>query len=48
MTHVAGCTGATSERVVQGIYGLPDHAMLDMGDFFGGMVKYLRRHPVGG
>jgi cobalt-precorrin-5B (C1)-methyltransferase len=46
LTHVAGCTGATSERVVQEIYGLPDHAMLDMGDFFGGLVKYLRRHPV--
>ena len=46
LNHVAGCTGATSERVVQGMYGLPDHAVLDMGDFFGGMVKYLRRHPV--
>ena len=46
LTHVAGCTGATSERVVQGLYGLPDHAMLDMGDFVGGMVKYLARHPV--
>ena len=46
VAHVAGCTGATSERVVQGLYGLPDHAMLDMGDFVGGMVKYLRRHPV--
>jgi cobalt-precorrin-5B (C1)-methyltransferase len=46
LTHVAGCTGATSERVVQALHGLPDHAMLDMGDFFGGMVKYLRRHPV--
>jgi cobalt-precorrin-5B (C1)-methyltransferase len=44
--HVAGCTGATSERVVQALYGLPDHAMLDMGDFAGGMLKYLRRHPV--
>lgn len=44
--HVAGCTGATSERVVQALYGLPDHAMLDMGDFAGGLVKYLRRHPV--
>ncbi|WP_049645420.1 cobalt-precorrin-5B (C(1))-methyltransferase [Candidatus Rhodobacter oscarellae] len=44
--HVAGCTGATSERVVQELYGLPDHAMLDMGDFAGGMLKYLRRHPV--
>lgn len=46
LTHVAGCTGATSERVVQGLYGLPDHAMLDMGDFAGGMLKYLAKHPV--
>ncbi|ROU04084.1 cobalt-precorrin-5B (C(1))-methyltransferase [Histidinibacterium lentulum] len=46
LTHVAGCTGATSERVVQALFGLPDHAMLDMGDFAGGMLKYLRRHPV--
>jgi cobalt-precorrin-5B (C1)-methyltransferase len=44
--HVAGCTGATSERVVQQLYDLPDHAMLDMGDFAGGLLKYLRRHPV--
>ncbi len=46
LTHVAGCTGATSERIVQALHGLPDHAMLDMGDFAGGMIKYLRRHPV--
>ena len=46
LSHVAACTGSTSERTVQALYGLPDHAMLDMGDFFGGMVKYLRRHPV--
>ncbi|MEM8824653.1 MAG: cobalt-precorrin-5B (C(1))-methyltransferase, partial [Pseudomonadota bacterium] len=46
LTHVAGCTGATSERVVQEMFGLPDHAMLDMGDFAGGMLKYLARHPV--
>ncbi len=44
--HVAGCTGATSEKVVQEIYGLSDHAMLDMGDFAGGMLKYLRKNPV--
>lgn len=44
--HVAGATGATSERVVQALYGLPDHAMLDMGDFAGGMLKYLKKHPV--
>ncbi|MCF2872853.1 cobalt-precorrin-5B (C(1))-methyltransferase [Octadecabacter sp. G9-8] len=46
LTHVAGCTGNTSEKVVQGLYRLPDHAMLDMGDFVGGMIKYMRRHPV--
>ena len=46
LTHVAGCTGATSERIVQGVYGLPDHAMLDMGDFAGGMLKYLVKHPI--
>ena len=46
LTHVAGCTGATSEKTVQAHLGLPDHAMLDMGDFAGGMLKYLTRHPV--
>lgn len=46
LAHVAGCTGATSERIVQGLYGLPDHAMLDMGDFAGGLLKYLARHPL--
>lgn len=44
--HVAGCTGSTSEKVVQDLFNLPDHAMLDMGDFAGGMLKYLAKHPV--
>ncbi len=44
--HVAGCTGSTSEQVVAGLYGLPDDALLDMGDFAGAVLKYLRRHPV--
>ena len=46
LPHVAGCTGATSERVVQALYCLPDHAMLDMGDFAGGLLKYLAKHPL--
>jgi cobalt-precorrin-5B (C1)-methyltransferase len=25
---------------------LPEHALIDMGDFVGGTLKYLRRHPV--
>ena len=44
--HVAGCTGSTSERVVTDLYGLPEDALLDMGDFAGAVLKYLRRHPV--
>ena len=43
---VAGCTGKTSENRTQTLLGLPDHAMIDMGDFAGGMLKYLRNHPV--
>lgn len=46
LTHVAGCTGATSESTVQKLHNLPDHAMLDMGDFAGGMLKYLAKHPI--
>ncbi|MGC6484265.1 MAG: cobalt-precorrin-5B (C(1))-methyltransferase [Candidatus Puniceispirillales bacterium] len=46
LTHVAGSTGATSEASFQARYHLPDIALLDMGDFVGGMLKYLRRHPL--
>ena len=46
LEHVAGCTGNMSEKSVQDLYGLADHAMLDMGDFVGGMIKYLRRNPM--
>ena len=46
LTHVAGCTGRTSEEAVRRLHGLPVEAMLDMGDFAGGLLKYLRRHPV--
>ncbi|MEV4624777.1 cobalt-precorrin-5B (C(1))-methyltransferase [Micromonospora sp. NPDC049523] len=44
--HVAACTGSTSERVATELYGLPDDALLDMGDFAGAVLKYLRRHPI--
>ena len=46
LTHVAGATGSTSEKAVQALYGLPEIALIDMGDFVGGMLKYLRAHPV--
>lgn len=44
--HAAACTGSTSEATVQRLYGLPGHALIDMGDFAGGTLKYLRRHPI--
>ena len=44
--HVAGCTGSTSEAAVARLYALPETAFLDMGDFAGGLLKYLRRHPL--
>ena len=44
--HVAGCTGSTSEDAVRAHYGLPLEAMLDMGDFAGGLLKYLKVNPV--
>jgi cobalt-precorrin-5B (C1)-methyltransferase len=44
--HIAAATGTTSERAVQRLYDLPEQALIDMGDFVGGTLKYLRRHPV--
>ncbi len=46
LTHIAGATGASSEAGAQKLYGLQEIALIDMGDFVGGMLKYLRRHPV--
>jgi cobalt-precorrin-5B (C1)-methyltransferase len=46
LDQIAAATGGTSERAVQRLYDLPDHALIDMGDFVGGMLKYLRTHPV--
>jgi cobalt-precorrin-5B (C1)-methyltransferase len=43
---IAACTGSTSEAAVAKRHGLPETAFIDMGDFAGGMLKYLRRHPV--
>ena len=44
--HIAACTGRTSERTVQKLYDLPEIALIDMGDFVGGTLKYLRNHSV--
>lgn len=46
LRHVVGATGKTSEAAARRLFGLPDAAYLDMGDFAGALLKYLRGHPV--
>jgi len=46
LKHVIASTGSTSELAAQKRYDAPEIAMLDMGDFAGGVLKYLRKHPV--
>ena len=46
VVHVGACTGSTSEAAVRLKYELPESSMLDMGDFVGGTLKYLRRYPI--
>ena len=46
LPHVAGSTGSASEAAIARLHDLPEVALLEMGDFVGGMLKYLRAHPV--
>ena len=46
IAHVLGATGSTSEQAADRIYHFPPEAMLDMGDFAGGLLKYLRKNPI--
>lgn len=46
LTHLAGCTGSTSERVATELFDVPELALIDMGDFVGAVLKYVSRHPV--
>ncbi len=44
--HVAGSTGNTTEAAIASLHGLSEQSLIDMGDFVGGMLKYLASHPV--
>ncbi len=46
LDHVAGSTGAASEAAIKALHELPDIALIEMGDFAGGMLKYLRTHEI--
>ena len=44
--RIIGATGSSSEGAAQAIYQLPEIGLIDMGDFAGGLLKYLRAHPI--
>ncbi|ALN71782.1 cobalt-precorrin-5B (C(1))-methyltransferase [Aureimonas sp. AU20] len=47
LPRVIAATGSASEDAARRLHpDLPEIACLDMGDFAGGVLKYLRRHPV--
>ena len=44
--HLTAATGSSSESAIRNQFQILDIALIDMGDFAGGMLKYLRTHPV--
>jgi len=44
--RIIAATGRTSEKAAQALFGVPEYALIEMGDFAGGLLKYLRAHPV--
>ena len=44
--HISACTGNSSEGFISAQYNLPDMAMIEMGDFVGAVLKYVRHNPV--
>jgi len=44
--HVLAATGRTSEHAANSKLSLPEEALIDMGDFAGGLLKYIRTHPL--
>lgn len=45
LDHIIGSTGNTSEKSAQKFYDAPEIALIDMGDFVGGMLKYVKKKP---
>ncbi|VAW16063.1 Proposed precorrin-5* (C1)-methyltransferase @ Cobalt-precorrin-5B (C1)-methyltransferase [hydrothermal vent metagenome] len=44
--HIVAATGDLSEKAARHFFSLPQEAYIDMGDFVGGLLKYLRKNPV--
>jgi len=46
ITHIAACTGSTSESFIQNKLALPEIALIEMGDFIGAVLKHLKKVPM--
>lgn len=46
LQHIAASTGNSSEAAIRDHYGLPDMALIEMGDYVGAVLKHLRKVPV--
>jgi len=45
-THLAASTGIASEHAIKAFYQMDEVSLIEMGDFVGAMLKYLRREKV--
>ena len=45
-THLAASTGIASEHAIKEFYQMNEVSLIEMGDFVGAMLKYLRREKV--
>ena len=45
-SHIVGSTGDASEKAAQRFHNFHEQQLIEMGDFIGGMLKYIRTHPV--
>lgn len=44
--HIAASTGNSSEQAIKAKYQLDDMALIEMGDFAGAVLKYLKKVPM--
>ncbi|RBW43909.1 cobalt-precorrin-5B (C(1))-methyltransferase [Psychromonas sp. B3M02] len=45
-THLAASTGIASEHAIKAFYQMDEISLIEMGDFVGAMMKYLRREKI--
>ncbi|MCK5902037.1 MAG: cobalt-precorrin-5B (C(1))-methyltransferase [Cocleimonas sp.] len=46
ISHLAACTGSSSEAMIRQHYTLSDMALIEMGDFVGAVLKHLKKVPI--